>query len=257
MKNLLLLFGLNSLTIAAFAQQEKPELVTDRPDQTEASTLIPKGALQFETGFVFEKDNGGNSRTENFTWNTSLLKYGISNNLELRLISEYLEQRSRNEESTVDVKGLSPVAIGFKLKVAEANGVWPQTALIAHVNLKSGSKEFRPDYTAIDFRFTFAHDVGDKFSISYNVGAEWDGIQPEATFLYTFALGYTVTNRLAVFAETYSFFPEAHKADHRFDAGFTFAIAPLVQCDVSGGLGLSENAPDLFVGTGLSFRVFK
>jgi hypothetical protein len=39
-------------TIYAKAQNEAPELITDRPDQTESSTVVPHKSLQIETGFV-------------------------------------------------------------------------------------------------------------------------------------------------------------------------------------------------------------
>jgi hypothetical protein len=103
----------------------------------------------------------------------------------------------------------------------------------------------------------FAHTLSDKFSLSYNVGAAWNGTTPEATFLYTLALGYSISNKLAVFIESYSFFPEASKADNRFDAGFTYKITTVVQFDISGGIGLSDNSPDSFLSTGISFRLFK
>ena len=36
-------------------QPEQDALVTDRPDQTESSSVVPLGALQVETGAFYEK----------------------------------------------------------------------------------------------------------------------------------------------------------------------------------------------------------
>ena len=47
---ILVVFG-----FVAVGQEKKAEIVTDRPDQTEASVLIPKGSLQVETGFFLNK----------------------------------------------------------------------------------------------------------------------------------------------------------------------------------------------------------
>ena len=112
-------------------------------------------------------------------------------------------------------------------------------------------------YTAADFRFTFAHTLSEQFSLSYNLGAEWNGETPEAAFLYTLSLGYSITDRLGAYIESYSFFPEDTKADHRMDAGLTFKITPVVQWDISAGLALNDIAPDSFIGTGISFRLLK
>jgi len=240
------------------AQTEKPEIVTDRPDQTEASVLVPRGGLQVETGFVFEKDREDNVEKSNFTYNTTLIKYGVNEFLELRLITEFLGERAQVAEDPVSkVQGFSPLALGVKIKLADEKAFWPQAAFIGHINLKSGSKEFAPSYTAAAFRFTFAHTLSEKFALSYNLGAAWDGETPEAAFLYTLSLGYTITDRLGAFVEGYSFFPEDNKADNRIDTGITYKFSPVVQWDVSAGVGLSRNAPDSFLSTGISFRLFK
>jgi len=99
--------------------------------------------------------------------------------------------------------------------------------------------------------------LSDRWSLSYNLGAKWNGESPEAIFLYTLSLGYSFTNKFAAFLESYSFFPEETKADNRFDGGFTYKITPVIQFDVSGGMGLSDNAPDYFLSTGASVRMFK
>ena len=128
---------------------------------------------------------------------------------ELRLISEYLGQRVKFNESNVNkINGVSPLAFGVKIKIADEKKFWPQTSFIGHINLKTGSSEFAPDYTAADFRFTFAHTLSEKFSLSYNLGAEWNGETPDATFLYTLSLGYAITDKLGAYLESYSFFPE-------------------------------------------------
>lgn len=244
-------------TLIPAMSQQKPEIVTDRPDQTEAPALVPVGGLQIETGFVYENDVNESVTIKNFTYNTTLVKYGVNEHFELRLITEYLGEKTEINEEIANEEGFSPFAVGVKIRLADEKGYWPQTALIGHINLKSGSTEFEPTYTAADFRFTLAHTLSDRFSLSYNLGAEWNGETPEAAFLYTLSLGYAITDRLGAYIESYSFFPEESKADNRFDAGLTFKFSPVIQWDLSGGLGLSKNAPDYFIGTGLSARMFK
>lgn len=258
MKKIILVIVASIILSAAFAQ-DKPELVTDRPDQTEAPSLVPRGGVQVETGFQFETDKEGGVKTQNYTYNTTLLKYGINEHLELRLINEYLGTSidASGELRDVKISGLSPLALGVKLKLADEKGFWPQAAFIGHINFKTGAKAYQPEYTAVDFRFTFAHGLTDKLALSYNLGAEWDGGTPDATFLYTLSLGYKFNRILGAYIEGYSFFPENSKADNRVDAGITVLITPMVQWDMSAGVGLSSNSPDSFVSTGLSFRLFK
>ena len=261
MKRIIILVIILFLVVVGFmasGQVKKADIVTDRPDQTEAPVLIPPGSVQVETGFFFEQDRNQQIEVTNITYNTTLIKYGVNDNLEFRFITEYLGEYVKDSEAQATrINGFSPIAIGAKIKLADESGFWPQAALIGHINLKTGYKEFAPSYTAADFRFTFSHALSDRWALSYNVGAEWNGETPEAIFLYTLSFGYAVTDKLAVFAEGYSFFPEETKADNRIDGGFTYKITPVIQFDVSGGIGLSENAPDYFVSTGASFRLFR
>lgn len=244
--------------ILSYGQTEKPELVTDRPDQTEAAMPVPQGGLQVESGFSYEKDRQDDVVVTNFAYNKMLIKYGVNDHFELRLITGFVgKQATVAEHPGSRVQGFSPLALGVKVKLAEEKGFWPQAAFIGHINLRTGSKDLNPSYTAADFRFTFAHTVSEKFALSYNLGAEWNGETPDAAFLYTLALRYAATNRVGLFVESYAFYPEKDKADNRFDCGLTYMITSMVQWDVSGGLGLSRSAPDYFLSTGVSFRVLR
>src|SRR5579863_1282348 len=48
---------LAAVTVAAYGQSQPPatdpEIVTDRPDITESSVVVPKGSLQFENGLTW------------------------------------------------------------------------------------------------------------------------------------------------------------------------------------------------------------
>lgn len=258
MNRTIILTALAVIVVSPVFGQEKPDLVTDRPDQTEAPSLVPRGGLQVETGFIFEKDVEDGVEKDSWAYNTTLIKYGVNENFELRFITEYVgETIAEDENPATKIHGFSPMAIGMKLKLADETGFWPQASLIGHVNLRSGNKEFEPEYTSGQFRFTCAHTLNEKLSLSYNVGAEWNGFTPEATFIYTLSLGYAFNDKLGAFIESYSFFPEDAKADNRADAGVTYKFTPVLQWDISGGFGLSSNAPDYFLSTGLSFRLFR
>jgi hypothetical protein len=238
----------------AFSQES--EIVTDRPDQSNTPLLVPKGALQIETGFIVEKQNSTIVDQTNYTYNNSLLKFGINEHFELRFNVGYIGTRKIIDDIRLN-QGLAPISLGVKIKLADAKGGWPQAALISNISLKSRAKEFTPAYTANDITISCAHELTRHLTVTYNTGIKWNGNSPEATFFYTLTLGYTITNKLGAFTEAYSFFPERHKNDHCVDGGFTYKFSPKFQYDISGGLQLECNSPDFFVSTGLSFRLFK
>jgi hypothetical protein len=242
------------LNIVVFAQEG--DIVTDRPDQSNTPLLVPKGALQVETGFMVEKQNSTSINQTNYTYNNSLIKFGINEHFEFRFNVGYVGTRKIIDD-IITTKGLAPIGVGLKIKLADAKGMWPQAAVISNINLRAGGKEFMPAYTANDITVACAHELNKRFSLTYNAGIKWNGNSPEATFFYTMALSYAVTNKLGTFVEAYSFFPEKHKTDHRVDGGLTYKFSSKFQYDISGGVQLGNGSPDFFLSTGLSFRLFK
>lgn len=229
--------------------QDLSPIEIDRPDQTECPSIVPKGMFQMENGLNFEKTD---SNSNFYLLPTTLWKVGINENLELRLITEFVIDNSNNERFV----GLKPIFIGLKVKICEEKGIVPKTSLITHLLLPNvASEKFKLDYIAPKFRFTMQHTVSDKISLSYNLGAEWNGETPETTFIYTLTTGFKLTKKVGAYTEIYGFAPQNNKPDHRCDGGFTYLINNNVIADISGGFGISANAPKHYISLGFSFRI--
>jgi hypothetical protein len=244
------------LSLATYGQ-EKPDLISDRPDQSDSPYLVPQGSLQIESGVYFDCDVTNDIKTRNLAFHSTLLRYGIGETIELRLISEYLGRYIRSDVSTFFDKGFSPITLGIKLKIAREKGWRPEIGFISNIKLKSGSSLFEPANTTTNFRLVFSHTPHKKWQVGYNVGADWNGETPQATFLGTFSACYLITQKLAAFGEVYSFFPEQKAVDVRLDGGFAYKAHPIVQFDVAGGAGLHEHSTDFFLTAGVSVRLFK
>ena len=74
--------------------------------------------------------------------------------------------------------------------------------------------------------------------------------------MYTLAYGYAITDKLGAYAEVYGDLPEDNRANHFWDAGLTYAIAPLVQLDATIGKSITDGQ-DLLISAGVSFRIDK
>lgn len=57
------------------------------------------------------------------------------------------------------------------------------------------------------------------------------------------------------FTELYGFLNKYVKADHRFDAGFTYLLNDYLMIDASSGFGISEISPQYFLSCGISCRL--
>src|SRR4051812_35729853 len=104
---------------AIFSQEKESAIETDRPDQTETPSIVPKGTFQMENGFSFEKTD---RNSETLLLPSSLIKYGLNDRFEFRLITEF------NSEKTNDTKisGINPILVGFKVAIVEEKGIWPE-----------------------------------------------------------------------------------------------------------------------------------
>jgi hypothetical protein len=242
LKNLYSFFILLS-SLQSFAQ-DQGAIATDRPDQTESPFLVPKGMWQIEIGTAFESIV--NSK-ENFIWvsPTVLWKYGVNKNFELRLITESLQLKT----NAVKDRFSTPTIIGFKVKFNEAQGFWPETALIGH--LYWDKTETNKRIASPSFRFLMQHNLSEKTAISYNLGAEWvlGSLQP--LYIYTLSNSWSLSKKWGGFYELYGFTNSNFK-EHNFDAGLTYLISPNVQLDISASRGL--NNPGYYLSSGLSLR---
>ena len=257
--NTLITLGFFTISGAMLSQNNTPDLVTDRPDATEAPTVVPKGSLQVETGAVYTSFENQGIKQETTVYNTSLLRYGILDNFELRLGWNLLEDGTSTAEgsSTFKANGFSPLLLGMKVAIMEEKGWMPEIGLIGHIFLPfTAADAFKPQFTSTDFRFAFNHTLSEKSGLAYNVGAQWGDDSPEAAYIYTLAYGYAITEKLGTYVEVYGDFPEQNKANHFWDAGLTYLVAPLVQLDVTVGTSFTDGQ-DLLVSGGVSFRIDK
>ena len=236
-----------------------PEMITDRPDATESPSVVPKGSLQAELGGFYESFDDKGIKTETYTYNTTLLRYGLLDRLELRLGWDIVDQKitDRNLNTKMTVGGFSPLLAGVKVAVAEENGGFPEIGLIGHLMLPfTAGSDVKPETTGVNFRFSFAHTLNDRSSLSYNIGAEWGDDSPEAAYIYTLAYGYAITDAWGAYAEIYGDFPENSRANHLWDAGITYLIQNNIQLDATIGSSFTDGQ-DILLSAGVSFRIPK
>jgi len=248
-KFLIVLICISGITRSGLNAQTLPPIQTDRPDQTECPFIVPKNYFQMENGFSSEHNT---YKTDVYLHPSSLLKYGVNDQWELRMITEITSVHHGDQKES----GLKPVKIGFKTKMTEENGIIPKISFIGHLSIPDfASEEFQSLYYAPTFRFTLQHSLSDKLSLGYNLGGEWYGFTAEPTFIYTLTTGYSINDKFGSYLEIYGFFPQFAESDHRVDGGINYLLNENFLLDLSGGAGLTSNAPEYYVALGISFRL--
>jgi hypothetical protein len=241
---LILIFFVQMVVIA----QETPSIQTDRPDQTECPFITPQDYFQFENGVLYEQDN---KNSISIVAPITLTRYGINQFIEMRLITEY----TITNENSNTYSGINPIVIGFKTKILEEKGIIPTTSLIAQLGFpKIASPDYRLEKYFPEFRFSMQHTINEKQSLSYNLGAEWNGETTKPAYIYTLTTGYSLTEKTGAYFELFGYIPRIGVPDHRCDLGFTYLFNTNHQFDVSGGFGLSKTSPKYYFSLGYSFR---
>lgn len=238
--------------VGASAQTQPPELVTDRPDQTESAVAVPQGLVQVETGYLFARALDG---VETHAAPGTLVRIGLGGRTEFRLgHAGVIGSGGR--------RGAGDSEVGAKINlIPDAEGWRPQLAFLGSLSLPTGGDDYSSGGADPSFLFAFAHDLSPRLSLGYNAGAAWESLaglpDRDAFIVYSLVLGVGVTDRLGTFLEIFGDrqVTGATLTSASVDGGFTFLLDDRVQLDVSVGRRLRGPADDLFVGTGLTVRV--
>jgi hypothetical protein len=257
----LILFLVFLFSNKVYSQEFTNPLVTDRPDQTESAVTVPLHSTQIETGFTFESFKEKvfvygdirekNISVENYSIAGTLLRYGLEDNVEFRLGGGYLVQKS--DDTYVD---FDDIIVGLKINFFQEGSAPLDFGVLAHLIIPVyplfSLREIEPELI-----FAISRSISERFSVSANFGGSLDHQYVEIIYLYTLALGISLSDELGSFIEIYGNANESLTPVHNFDGGFTYLLSDNLQLDLSGGKGISGTDSFWFVSTGVSLRLPK
>jgi len=261
-RSFVLILGCALLSSSCFAS-DIPELVTDRPDQTESSSTVPPGYLQIEMGYEHSENEREDLETDVVP--QALLRVGLTENLEFRLGFDgyFWENAVDLTQGAEDNEGAGDLGIGFKLKLRDEEGWLPETAFLTNVVLPTKKTPFSSERFDPEYRLACSHTLSERLSFGYNVGQAWvteedtaGDLDTRHQFIYSAAVGIGLSDNLGGFVEFFGEIPTGSDGGpaNSFDGGFTYLIADNVQLDIASGVGLSQDAQDWFLAAGLSIR---
>lgn len=249
MKTIALVIFLLSNFIRLFAQVDQEPMITDRPGEgTDAPFVVGPGILQIETGIFWQDDAIPSQQLARYP--TTLVRVGLVERIELRASLDVFEEGRRT--ATL----ISPLVLGTKIHLTENDGWIPQSALMVNFILPDfGSESVQNEYVLPQIKLLMGHTLNEWLGLTTNIGIEWGGdvfTTPEHSYAASFDIG--VNDYISAFAEFYGYWSSIDDS-HLFNAGGTLLLLPDLQFDLSAGIGLSDNAPDYYVGGGISLRI--
>lgn len=215
---------------------------------TEIPELVSKKSLEIETDFAYEDYK----KVQQFYYPAFLLKYGITENLEIH----FQTSQSHSQSNDYTFSGISPFAIGFKTKIYNGNSILPAISLFSNVGLhKTGSKIYQTTYLNPSIYLLFNQIINPKILLQYNIGTEWDGETKEQITNYSFALLKKIKQNNSLFIEYFGYTKRNQTSNHHFDAGINYLISKNLTFENSIGIGFTENSLQYFTNFKINYTI--
>lgn len=233
------------------AGQGGAPLVTDRPDFTESAVTVPRGDVQLESGYTFTRAGDADEHT----LGEVLLRVGLADRLEARI---GLGSHAWIGAAGEDPSGFEDPSLGFKAILAREETAGVAAAVLAGTTLPVGDGDVGEDDWQPEVKLAVSRGLSEVVALAANAGyarasEEGEGFDQGSASL---SLGMGLSDRWGAYAEAYGTFPVTRSGDDEavLNGGFTFLVHPLLQLDARAGAGLTDAAPDFFVGLGIARR---
>ena len=242
---------------------DSDKIATDRPDFVESSDVVGKYRFQIETSVALERNKEDGFKERTFSTPT-LLRYGVSDNLELRAETDgRLVARTDDlvAGTRVTERGYGDLSLGVKWHALDEVGLTPSLAVLAHVDLDSGSARFRGKGARPSLRAVAEWELPHDMSLGIMPGVLLD--KNDAGRRYTAGiLGVVVgkewNERWRSFVEVAA--PQIARARNggslvTLDVGAAYLLTRHCQLDTAIARGLNRNTADWSWTIGLSLKL--
>jgi hypothetical protein len=216
---------------------------TDRPSYSQSPRILPVDKTQIEIGSSYE------DRLESFYVLPNLLiKRGLSENLELRLSTDYIIQAKTNNNSSF----LAPVFLGLKYNFLEKSDYTPMLSLIAQTNLDilQSNISRAPSHS---IRLASENKILNNYDLITNISFDLNNKFQAISFSYNINNIVTVTDNTSLYFEYYSFKSNELQLEHYLDLGLMYLIKSNIQVDISSGIKLNGDYNNKFIAIGFSY----
>ena len=251
MKKLFIFFIMGFCCFPSFAQDEA-EFTADRPGASTGPSVVEHHVIQLEQGVKYEGDG---SRFGTYTFSNTLIRYGLFPNMEIRLGGDAFLYPSGGCEISHKA-AFSGLCVGTKIKCFEGKGAIPAVSVLADFAIPcTASDGCNEDYLTPSLYLLFENPVCDWLSIGYNIGAKWKGT-PGATAFAALCLGFSATDRLSCFVESYNYFNESGNA-YYMDFGVNWQVSRRVQLDVAADIDITNPGQWWSISCGVAWQINK
>lgn len=228
-----------------------------RPLFTDDAEPVAPGQFELEAGVAYIKDGPTHHGDVPVS-----LTYGLPARLEIGAgFGGQFEERRDVFSGRQTEEGIADLTLGFKWKVLEQDRFWADQSLAGAVKLPTANEDEGLGSGEVDYSLAWivTRGITEKLNAHLNVGYSWLGDSAEEdaddVLFYGVAVDYQLTERLQPVAEIFAESPI--ESDGRIqvltNVGLRWLVKDNLVLDFAVGTGLTEEAPDLFATTGLTW----
>jgi hypothetical protein len=223
------------------------EIVTDRPDVTNSSLVVPDGSIQSENGVNTSRQSAG----KGFDGSNSRIRFGVAPCLEVLVdVPSYVGRLTGAGDT-----GFTNVTPGVKWQISGL----PEPAnlsIVFGVGLPTGTTAITGNGLQPYLQFPWSYELGGGWGISgmFTSFFRPSDLTNHQTSEATFVIERKVTERLALFAEYVGEYPSRGTSTALLNVGGGYLLNRTEQLDFHMAFGLNRNSPDYIIGVGYSYR---
>ncbi|HKJ06109.1 MAG TPA: transporter [Flavobacteriaceae bacterium] len=204
----------------------------------EPAENVDNNIFQFEIETSYTKQEKGIEKMESFTIPNLMLRYGLTNAIELQASVPLVKEKLHSNNTLVHTNHLvDDIQLGIQYELFKEKKLLPQTAFMVRTVIPSSNASFeRLSYiTALNF----TNNITEKLSLNYNLGTLFNRNETTLGY-YIFNVSYA-PNKFHYFIENSAEVAYNHKAFQNICVGFGIDISSNFTIDFSTTNGLNHN----------------
>lgn len=226
------------LTISGFTQTVEPAAAIER------SML----QLEFESLYVIEKE--GAEKINSWSIPSILVRYGLSDAVELQLNVPYLKESTFEDENMVSSRTfLDNVQAGLSVNLWEEQGVLPQAAIMARALVPVYYNKTIEIGTLV--ALNLSNTLSKQLSLNYNIG--WVADREGSSGYYIANLSWEISPSIHSFVEFFGSTYNKIDMNHNVNSGIGFNLGNSFCLDLSVASGLNQQM--IFFGGILTYQL--
>ncbi len=241
------------------------EMSTDRPDQTESPYTVDAGHIQIEKDTIsgtwdHNRAGGLDQMTREMVFGNANIKIGLTNTIDLQIMAAVLTTshiEDRLLATNTDTSGVGELTTRLKINLWGNDGGTDACAIMPYIKWPLPKSELRNGQIEGGLILPYSVALNETQSLGVMaqvdvVNSDTDGVQMQ--YLTTATFGQSLSDKIGGYVEVATRFIPKAECQAQLDFGITYRPSEDMQLDVGASVGITREAPDVVVFSGITCR---